>query len=530
LISERTIINFLLWMGGLILGSYLALTAVEQNYWPLLLTGAAVIPILTLVVRDRLCAFPYLGSYVGGKFTFIPFGLAAADVGSIALILYFAINYVALRRKPISTGLLCFFLPILIIFLIVLYHDHSFGLKALGSSLEGSRPGILILEACVAFLCGINISTPSVSFFRKLPWWCFILASVSAIPYVISTNFPSLTPYLYNISDNLDVDSYVSANSFSQHSDAIGRSGPQAAIGGTLMMCLLCYYPITTWWRPGRWLLAFLGLACFALVLSSGYRNTLVTFVLTVVLCIWCYLSWRTLVLLPIFIIALFALSFNQDYHLIDLPLVAQRSLSVIPGDWNWDESVVNSADSSNDFRENIQKVYIQEYLYKSPWIGNGLSFNASKYAELNSLAEHDTPDHYYQAEVFITAKNFHTGWLSVYDIVGLIGSAAFVFLNLSMIWVSGRLVFGRGADRQSSLFPLKAWMFVYSVTGFFGFFTLFGDFKTAFPGLCFSAIVLYHLDKLDRATRLKPSLPVARQSFQLSGPKAAILEATKEA
>ena len=507
-------------MGGLILGAYLAITAVEQNYWPILITIIALFPIIASIAGDRLCAAPYLGSYVGGKFNFIPFGMAAADMGTLALILYFLVAYVALRQRPIKLGLFCFTLPITVIFFIVLYHDHSFGLRAFGGAQEGSRPGLLMLAACGAYLCGINTASPPESFLKRVPWYCFLLSALSAIPYILSTQYPSLTPYLYNLSDNVNVEAYVAANSFSQHADAIGRSGPQAAIGGTLLTCLLCYYPINTWWRPGRWHLVILSLVCFGLVLSGGYRNGAVSTGLSAVLCIWCYLSWRTLIIVPIIVGGLFAVNFSQQYHLVNLPLPAQRSLSFLPGDWDWDASVVDSASSSNYFREDIQNVYKKEYLYKSPWFGNGVSYDGAKFKELTFLSEHqETPDGYYQAEAFIISKQFHTGWLSLYDIVGLVGGAAFVFLNLSMIWVSGRLVFGRGVDRKSPLFPLKVWMFVSLTTGLFGFFTLFGDFMSAFPGLCFGAIILFHLYKLEWVSRPKPIIPILHHSFQFTGP-----------
>lgn len=523
MITERAIINFLMWIGGLILGSYVATSAAGGNTVPLLISFGLLFPALTFYARERLSVFPLLGGYIAGKFRFVPSGIAAADLGAMALILYFLVDYIVIRHKPIRLGPASFFVPILALFLIVLYHDHSFGLHALGGAMEGSRAGVLILMAGVTYVCGINVSTPSPSFLKNLPWYALALVTLSAIPYELSVFFPSLTPYIYIITDNVDVRTYLNADSYSDGTTGIARNGCLAGVGGTLMLCLLCYYPITTWWRPGRWHLVILAFACFVMNLSGGFRNGMVSFGLSVILGMWCYLTWRTLILIPAIAIGLLLVAFNQDYHVIELPLTAQRSLSFLP--LNWDPEVQSAAETSNDFRDNIKQVYFKEYLYKSPWFGNGISFDAAKFDQLSVLAAtRETRDHYYQAEVFITGKMFHTGWLSLYDIVGLVGSAFFIFLNLSMTWVSGRMVFGRGVDRRSPLFPLKAWMFVNCVSPFFGFFTMFGDFKTAFPALCYTAIVLAHLDKLERTSKQDSSLPPQRPTVQISNPRPSLI------
>ena len=43
------------------------------------------------------------------------------------------------------------------------------------------------------------------------------------------------------------------------------------------------------------------------------------------------------------------------------LPLIAQRTLSFLPGDWS--EDALESAKASNEFRQDIQDVYMKEYL-----------------------------------------------------------------------------------------------------------------------------------------------------------------------
>ena len=193
------------------------------------------------------------------------------------------------------------------------------------------------------------------------------------------------------------------------------------------MVYLVSVYPMGGWWRPNRWWVALLGIGCCLLVVMGGFRSGLSNFVLMVFAALWCHYSWRALTLLPPVVFVIFLTTAVQDSHLIKVPLAAQRSLAFLPGDW--DPEVTGSTLSSNEFRQKIQQVYINEDLRKSPLLGNGFSYNSDEFQKMNYLAKtQDTVDGYYATKIFVVGKMFHTGWISVYDSVGLIGSAAFIF------------------------------------------------------------------------------------------------------
>ena len=118
----------------------------------------------------------------------------------------------------------------------------------------------------------------------------------------------------------------------------------------------------------------------------------------------------------------------------------------------------------------------------------------------------------YFDTKAFVVSKNFHVGWISVYDAVGIIGSLAFVMLNITIVLISWLFVFGRKADMGSPLFPLKVWLFCGLTGGMIGYFTTFGNFNAAFIGMCSFAIVLVHLDRIEHRNALKvvsPSPPM---------------------
>ena len=526
MLSERKIINGLMVIAGLILGPYLVASSLENNQVPILIFGcSAFLFLIFFVIGDAICIFPLLGVFLTLQLNFIPLGFTAQEVFSIVLILYYVVAYLAMRQRRINFGPAIFFIPSFVIAAIILYHDHKFGLHAFGGSENGSRAGVLVLIAILAYFSGINIPTPPIKLLRWLPWLCLVMTCITAFPLVLTTYIPSTAPFMFHITANVNVGAYFEsldeADSTGLGLDAAGgRAGFLAGIAVALQVFLLSHFPINTWWRPNRWFAVLLSFVCLWLVLIGGYRSGFVMYLLLIFLGALCYCTWRLIFFVPLAAIALLAFIMIQNEHpgSLRLPVAMQRSMSFLPGG-KWDPEVSYSTQASNDFRQNIKRVYIQEYLYKSPWVGNGFAFDPHESDEMSKLAQTaDTPDRYYEAKAFIVVKGFHTGWISLYDAVGLVGSAAFLFFGGSMVLVSGLFVFGRGADRKSPLYPLKVWIFCYLAQDIVGYFTVFGSFTATFPTFCAYAIILTHLRKIERDSVTQVVLPIHQEPLGQRG------------
>jgi hypothetical protein len=496
LLTERSIINFLVWIAGMIAGPYLVGATLSGNLVPILVLAAICLLIFMFGIgRDKLCLLPLLGTFIPGKLTFLPFQLGFSDICAIALLVYYLITYTALQRRSMHIGPLVFFIPIVAFAAIILSHEPSFGLRSLGTGQEGGRVAILIQVAAFAYICGVSVDSIPPRFLNRFPLYCVAGTLLASIPFFITTIKPGLAPYFYLVTDYINKSAYMSDV---LNSGNIVENGGQAVSGITIAAFLLSYYPITTWWRPGRWWVPALMLLAFGLVLIGGYRNYLVTFAVTAIVATWCHYSWRSLFFAPFFLLAAALLGSMNDSHFIHLPIPAQRTLSFLPG--NWDPEVIESAKGSNEFRNRIIDVYRTEYAHKSPLLGNGTSYDSEEFARLNFLMEtHETSDGYYQSKAFITGKMFHNGWISVYDSVGVIGFGCFATLGLSLTWKCWWMVFGRGVDRKSILFPFKIWLLTNVFSTFFAFFTVYGDIKLGFPFLCFSAVAWTQVDRLER-------------------------------
>jgi hypothetical protein len=524
MVTERTIINALIIGAAFILVPFIISSSLTLDYVPALFFGGlTALAVAFIFLKDNLCIWPYIGCFIQGALNFLPLPLKALHIFSILLIIYYITGYIIIRQKRISLGKTKFLWPILIVTFIVLYHNHDLHVHSLGTGgeTEGSKPAFFIYLVVLAYFCGINVATPSVDFLRKVPLYCLICTALSSIPYLLTTFIPSLAPYLYYITDTVNVQAYMDTQTGSKGPSGVGRLAALGPLGGTLQLYLLCHYPIGTWLRPQRWWVAGLSLICVVLVISSGYRNVLFGFMIGIIIAVWCFYSWRALLLPVVLSIAWLLFYVATSNNLINMPLnklpmIAQRTMSFLPGDW--DREAIESAKDSNHFRDNIQDVYWKEYLKKSPLFGNGFSINTKDYTRLNDLLLNGgsgLDKDYLNAKIFIEGKLFHTGWISLYDCVGIIGGMAFIALGWNEISVTAHFIFGPKADRGSPLFPCYVWLLCGILPGLIAFFTVFGDFGQSFQGFCVSAIVLSHLIDVENTTEVSMVLSDRKEQLE---------------
>ena len=496
MLTERSIINFLIWTVGLIAGPYIAVSALYGNFIPVgVALGITAAVLIFGFGGDRMCVLPFISLFCPGSFNFIPLDLSPYELACLAVLSYYVISYLALRRKLMRAGPWIFFVPIVVFVAILIHNEPNFGLRVLGTGNVGGRKTFSIIIASLAYVCGVSMNSPSPKFLGRVPIYCVVGTIIFSIPYIITTYFPSTAPYAYLFTKSINIGAYEDSLG---DTEGVVRNIGQASVMQTIFICLLCYFPITSWWRPHRWWMVGFGIAALTFAALSGFRSTLVGFGISTFLATMCYIRWRVLLLLVPGVLLVGLAIMAHDSHLLTLPDSAQRSLSFLPG--NWDPEVVGETDSSNEFRSGIIRVYLDEYAAAHPWFGNGLSYDEGTYEEVSFMEKyHETADHYWQSKLFITNKVFHTGWVSLYDAVGLVGSFFFGLLGVSVIYLQTRDLFWKSQNQSSVLFPFRVWLFSYSVTGFISFFTLYGAIGEEFPNLCFMALAYFHIDHVQR-------------------------------
>jgi len=512
MVTERTIINALIIAASFILVPFIISESLTVDYLPaLVLVGAIFMVIAFFLIKENLAICPFVGQSVIGALNFLPLALNATHVAAIFLILYYITGYVIIRQKPIKLGKGMILWPLALVGGIVLYHNHSLSLGSLGGASEGAKPAILMYLLLLAYFCSINLPTPSVRVLSRIPFYAVIATAVSSIPYLATTIVPSLAPYLYAVTDNVNVESYVDSVTGATSLSKLAAFGP---LGNCLQLYVVCRYPMGTWLRPERWWVIILSLCCLILVGSSGYRNNVFGYFAMLMVGAWCYYSWRAVILPAVLMVAVLVLLTASSNKIIDLPvrqlpLITQRTLSFLPGDW--DPDALDSAKGSNEFRDNIQNVYMEEYMRRSPWLGNGFTIDVGEFTRYSDPQSRGKDVEYAEAKLFIEGKMYHTGWISVYDCVGIIGTIGFVALAVNLMRLNARFLMGPKADKRSSLYPLYVWVFCNLVTGFAAYWTVFGSFPGEMTGLIVIAMVLSHLADLAEKTEA-PLVPIETQ------------------
>lgn len=524
MITERSIVNALIVIGVLVLMPFAVSSAMMQFDYTLsaLILGFFALMAAFFLVKEKLSFGPLLAIAIPGSVAFLPYNLTYSNLACAALILYYVTGYVLIRQKRIRLGMPRFFWPILILTGIMLYHNHDLNVRAVGSDTEGDRPVLLLYMTVIAYFCGINLTAPAAGFVSRLPWYMIVISVVSSIPYVITSVFPAFAPALSMVTSVVNSDAYFAEQStvVGGSDEGINRLTIYGVVAVPIQAYLVSYYPIGTWFRPDRWWVLGLTLLCTYGVLLGGFRNGIFTFAIIIFAGAWCYYAWRALIIPIAGFLAMLLLVGASSNNAIPLPVshlpkMVQRSMSFLPADW--DPEVIQSAASSNEFRKNIIDVYFKEYASKSPWLGNGYEINTALFDEYTASTSHaPTADEvlYYQAKTFIEGKMFHTGWVSLYDAVGIIGFVTFIYLGVMELYTLAGWIFEAKVDRRSTFFPCYVWLFANIIASTVGFFVVFGDFLTSMQYLLIYGIIISQINDLRQVS----DVPVARSEADAGG------------
>lgn len=249
-------------------------------------------------------------------------------------------------------------------------------------------------------------------------------------------------------------------------------------------------FPIHTWFRLPRLeesyrLLVPLGsLAALLACGYGGFRGTLFHFGVVTMVAAVMALRWKVL-LFAVPSLMVVALLVAGQGRLFELPLAVQRTFSFLPGG-KWSSVVVLSAESSNDFRGQIQRIYMDSYMDRHPWLGDGYKVDArSLLLDFDRRLLRGVGFF----EGFINNKDFHIGWISLYDCVGIVGSAAFLFLAFGMGWLMWKDSKRIGWDR---LEPVQIWVICLFASNISAFWMVFGAMFIMMPLISFMAAVTW--------------------------------------
>ncbi len=444
---------------------------------------------LIFALRDQCWILIPLCLPLTGSLNILPVKFSPLELSILLALGYAFLQIIFTERRLIRLGPKEIFLPLILIASILLYHWGSggeLGLNMLGGKTSGGRRFFTVFLGILAL--------PALLYFplEKSPWLfrvplLYLLGSlIEFIPFVFSSFAPSFAPYIYRFYSSVNLETYTNSVSFIEN--PIVRISQVGGVCLALQLVLFCYFPPRNWLRPTRWFVAPLSILLFLATAWSGFRSSLFNYVIAAGTALFLRSRWLVLLSFPLVggLLAFLILGQGELFH---LPLTVQRTLSPFPGKWN--REVLMSTESSNDFRSNIQKVYIAEFMDKAGWLGSGYKYDAQYMSDregsISTVMLEASGDA--QARSYITARDHHVGWVAVHHVTGWIGSGAFVLLCLgSLFYVWPRVLYPHSGDVPAE----QVWAVALITQSILGFFIVFGALHNFIPPLCvFLAIAI---------------------------------------
>jgi hypothetical protein len=405
-------------------------TILGKNYWmllPLSLSGSNL-PALPLAGRN------------------IEFGELAVAGCSLIFIVRLALRRETLKLwRPASLPILFFMSWVIMVFI-----QNPSGLAFLGSTTGGARFYIKLLLAFFAFviLSTRTYTQRDVRMIFGLLLAGGVLSLINSVLSVILVG-PALDPVTGLIRDN----------SYTWHQEL---SIPAFALT-TLFFAR--WSPKELFSLKHAWLvLAFVG--CIATVLISGKRLMMATIFLPMMVSA---ILWKQFVAIFIGItiaVALFAALVAGHGTLFELPIVAQRAISWLPGDWA--PELQNIAGGADDWRAELRFLAFEQ-LKRRPIMGTGFSVDISETTTAYLAAERGG-DMNIQVAAFALGRAWHNVWYGYAADFGIPLSIAQGVLFLVICIISARVF--RAYTNVSLLGTYGMFVFIYTVREIIGSYT----------------------------------------------------------
>jgi hypothetical protein len=475
-------------LGLITFGAFLATPWITSqflggNSLPLLsLFSVGFLLLFIFVLRDSCWIVVPLCLPMTGSLNILPIKFSPAELSILLVIGYVVLQMFMTKRQSVGLGPPKVWIPGVIFAGVLLYHwgkGGGLGLSMFGGEASGGRRFFTILSGMLALPALLWFPLEKSPWLSRVPLLYLIGSIFEFTPFAVSSAVPALAPYMYKIYSSVNIEAYAGAQAF--RDDSLVRVGQIAPLCVAVQLVLLSYFAPRTWIQPSRWFIIPLSFLSLAGTIWSGFRSYLFNFVILSSIAL--FLRARSLLFICIPLLAgVVAFLVAGQGSLFNLPLTIQRTLSPFPGKWN--REAIMSAESSNDFRSNIQKIYQTDFMEKAGWLGEGYKFDAkymqSRSSDIGTRQLEESGEA--QAKSFIIARDHHVGWVALHHVTGWIGFGAFVFLCLGSLFYIWRQVL---QAHLGGIPPEQVWCTALVTQMIISFFTVFGAIQNFMPPFC---------------------------------------------
>lgn len=510
----------LITLGFFIAAPWMTSQTLDGNTTPLLsFLGIAVLLIILFVIRERCWMIIPFTLPIEGNLNFLPLSFSIQEISIIAVFLYLIYRMIFGLNVVWKLGPASIWVPLALLLSILVYHwfdSKDIGIKLFGGSSWGGRKYFTILIASFGMV--LLSSFPGITWYdlQKVPLLYFLGSFVDIVPDTLTTFVPASAPFVWRFYSGVNLSEFGAALQGNFGGEAgISRIASLAKFGTACSLVVLCYNPASVWLSPTKIWIAPTLLASLILTAASGFRSYLVK--LSVASFAAIYSTARAAVLLPAVagLLTLTVLVFLQG-KAFDLPVVMQRALSFLPGDW--DAKAITEAQGSSEWREKMKVLFYKEYFKKAPLVGLGYHYDPrlAKTATDVYLSivkrQAEAGDEFADVRSFIEMRQPHEGVLHALLVSGSIGSFFFVLFCFGFFFYAYRSI---AATPPREVTPLQTWCFALLLTQLFAFFLLFGDYTSFLIQVCPITALLVRAETFRRAgLKTRPTLTSAPATY----------------
>lgn len=451
---------------------------------PMMVIAGIVAMTLVLLAKRKIWILIPATSMLGGKITALPIPFTIAHIGVLtAFIVYLALKALKIVRLKPKTGIVEVWMFVMLAYVATVYIRNPVGVEALGSERVGGRPYVDIIISFLSFWV-LSRSIAEIRDVVILPFLGLAGYTFHTAVNFIAYRFPSTVGPLSKL---------YSSIAAAENPDAIapmeqgGRLTYLSGLGAASTSVACSYWRPFTLLNPrnlGRFLLFTGGTVA---ILLSGFRSNLMGIFEVFLLGSYFHRGWREVLKASALAGGFIAVLVLVQGNLVNLPLPAQRTLSFLPG--KWDYAAKSEAQGSTEWRVTMWKAMLTEDKYiQSKWFGDGFGFTHRQLEimEANAVSGSNAD----QQENLMISGGVHSGPISTIRYVGYVGLLLFLIF-LVLIARRGFQLIRRA--RGTPFFPL---VLMYSLTAIalpFNFVFIFGAFEGDFA----TAIYLVGLQQL---------------------------------
>jgi hypothetical protein len=244
-----------------------------------------------------------------------------------------------------------------------------------GGESSGGRRTFTILLGILAMPALLWFPSPGDKWLQRIPFLYLLGALLEFGPFLLTSAVPALAPYVFRIYSSVNFEMFSASTGIGAASE-ISRVGQLGPLAISIQIFLLSYFRPYEWLRPSRWIVPIVSILCLIATIYAGFRSYLFNFFVISFVSLIFGVRWNSLFLAPLGAALLTFLCVGQG-SLFTLPITVQRTLSSLPGKWS--SVAVQSAEGSDDFRDQIKKMYIAEFIGNSDLFGDGYKYDSRR-------------------------------------------------------------------------------------------------------------------------------------------------------